>query len=125
MSDTEFERQTQALLEESTGRLDGRVRSRLTQARYAALEARRSRAAMAWRSWMPLGAVAASAMVMLLLWSNRGELPSFNAEPQATFEDIDLLADKDAMDLASAEDYEFYEWAASEEGEHGGEAIRS
>jgi hypothetical protein len=126
MNDTEFEQRMQALLEHSTASLDGRVRSRLTQARYAALEARRSRAALAWRNWMPLGAAAASAIVVLLLWSGRGALPSFvTAEPQATFEDMDLLADKDAMDLASAEDYEFYEWAAGEAGEHGAEAISS
>jgi hypothetical protein len=39
----DFEKRTQEILEESAGRLDGRTRSRLTQARHAALAQLRSR----------------------------------------------------------------------------------
>jgi len=51
-SDTEaLERRARELLESSTERLDGRVRSRLTQARFAAVEeARRARHRSAWRT---------------------------------------------------------------------------
>ena len=49
MSDpTPFEKRTKEILEESTARLDGRTRSRLTQARHAALgQLERP----AWQGW--------------------------------------------------------------------------
>jgi hypothetical protein len=37
------------------------------------------------------------------------------AESQTALDDLELLADNDATELADAEEYEFYEWAAAEE----------
>lgn len=122
---TEFERQSQAVLDESVARLDGRTRSRLNQARQQALAEAESLASSPWKKWfsvgtlMPAGAVAAAAIVALTLWSGpRGvDVSELTARSDATttFEDLDLLADTDAVDDEGAvADYEFYEWAAAE-----------
>lgn len=115
----EFEKRTRALLEESVTRLDGRVRSRLTQARHAALAeaTRRNRGFgwAAWRSWAPAGAVAAAAILAVLLWTGRtaGPVPAAPGAP-AAFEDLDLIADGETFELLEAADQDFYEWAAAE-----------
>ncbi|MGB8325987.1 MAG: DUF3619 family protein [Steroidobacteraceae bacterium] len=120
--DTEFEKRVRTLLEGSADRLDGRIRSRLTQARHAALDSQRHAAGIAWRSWAPAGALAASALLALLVFSNRGDLPPgserglvVTAESQTEPDDLDLLADGDADQLTGADDLDFYEWAASED----------
>ena len=120
----EFEQRLRALLEDSTERLDGRIRSRLTRARYAALESRGSVARSAWRGWAPAGTLAASVLIALGLFANRGLTPPARA-PQApvvaaempaapSVDDLELLADNDAIELPNADDYDFYEWAAAE-----------
>ena len=122
---TEFERQSQAVLDESVARLDGRTRSRLNQARQQALAEAEARASSPWKKWFPVGAlvpagaVAAAAIVALTLWSGpRGAEVTDSvarADATATFEDLDLLADNDAFDdEGQLADYEFYEWAAAE-----------
>jgi hypothetical protein len=120
--DTEFEKRVRALLEESADHLDGRIRSRLTQARHAALDSRRHAAVTAWRGWAPAGALAASALLALLVFSNRDDLQPgmergavVTAESQTELDDLDLLADGDADQLTGADDLDFYEWATSEE----------
>ena len=116
----EFERQARLLLEESASRVDARVRSRLNQARHAALEeSSRQRPFFLSRFvWMPAaGAVAAAALVAFVLWphSPRMDLPMTEAT-HATAEDLDLLADGDGLDLVSAEEADgaFFEWAVAQ-----------
>jgi len=122
---TEFERQSRAVLDESVARLDGRTRSRLNQARQQALAEAESRATSPWKKWfsvgtlMPAGAVAAAAIVALTLWSGPRGVDGTDlmarSDATTTFEDLDLLADTDAVDGEGAvADYEFYEWAAAE-----------
>ncbi|HEU4781389.1 MAG TPA: hypothetical protein VFS58_16020 [Steroidobacteraceae bacterium] len=112
---TDFEKRTQEVLEESTGRLDGRTRSRLTQARHAALAQLEQPARIWWRSYVPAGAAAAVAVLAVVLWSGPmgpGKPPFQAANP---VEDMELLADADAPDFVSdSVDLEFYEWAAGE-----------
>jgi hypothetical protein len=117
-----LERRTRALLEQRAANLDGHVRSRLTQARHAALdERRRSRARRAWLSWAPVGAVAA-AVLGVLLYVRQGPVgqgpvgqgPGLLPATATTTDDLELLADADGMQLAEdAGNYEFYEWAAA------------
>ena len=114
-----FERQARALLEDSVLRIDGRVRSRLNQARHAAVEAA-SRRPSYWRRFalMPAAsAVAAAVLVAFVLWrpSHQGE-PLVTKGGGATVEDLDLLADSDALDLVTDETDggAFYEWAAEQ-----------
>jgi hypothetical protein len=113
----EFEQHARVLLEDSVLRIDGRVRSRLNQARHAAV-AEISRRPSFWRrfSLMPAAsAVAAAVLVAFVLWphSRQGDLISESGHERA--EDLDLLADGDALDLVSDEDGgAFYEWAVDQ-----------
>ncbi|MEP7246367.1 MAG: hypothetical protein ABI885_22185 [Gammaproteobacteria bacterium] len=118
-SPTEFERRTQAVLEESVTRVDARVRSRLNQARHAALEEIASRPRSFWRYpvFMPAtGALAAAAVVALVLTTHHGAERSFPVSDggQSAYEDIELLADTEGLDLIEGEDNRFYEWAAAQ-----------
>jgi len=108
-----FERRAQELLEESTERLDGRVRSRLTQARSAAVEeARRARGHLAWRTWIPVGAVAGAAALAVLLWSGAPRSPEAPVlAVHSSLDDLDILVTNESFELL--EDLEFYEWVAS------------
>lgn len=121
---SEFERRSRALLEESVTRLDGRIRSRLAQARHAALE-QADRRAWHWRRYTLLpaaGAAAAAILVAFMLWTG-GPLrpvPAGGGAPVA-FEDLELLADREGLELLEEWDAAFFEWAAaqSELGEGG------
>jgi hypothetical protein len=122
----DFERRMQALLEESVQRVGGHARSRLTQARHAALaEAARSGRwqlplrALAWSRlhlWMPAaGAMAAAVLVAFVLWPHAPQgYPAAEANPTAA-EDLDLLADREGMDLMQSGDGQFYEWAMAQD----------
>lgn len=109
----EFEKRTQEVLEESAARLDGRTRSRLTQARHAALGQLAQSARHWWRTYVPAGAAAAVAVLAVVIWSGPMEKPQIaSAGP---VEDMELLSDADAPDfVADGDDLEFYEWAAGE-----------
>jgi len=113
----EFEQHARAVLEESVLRIDGRIRSRLNQARHAALEEVSRRPAF-WRgfSLMPAaGAVAAAVMVAFILWPHAH--PGDGTEGgRASVEDLDLIADSEALDLVSDETDggAFYEWAVDQ-----------
>ncbi len=112
---TEFERRTREALRASADNVDGATRSRLTQARYAALEhAAREPAARPWYRYAPAGAVAMAAILATVVYTGRhGGPDSVNHEAGAAFYDVDLLADNDAYSLSHESDYDFIEWAAS------------
>jgi hypothetical protein len=116
---SEFEKRTRELLADSVQRVDGRIRSRLNQARHAAIEEAAKRPSP-WRrfSLMPAaGAVAAAVLVAFILWphSHRGS-SVMESSGRAGVEDLDLLADSDALDLVSDETDtgQFYEWAVDQ-----------
>jgi hypothetical protein len=120
----EFEKRAREVLDEGVARLDGRTRSRLTQARHAALAQLENPARQWWRLYLPLGGATAAAVLAVMLWSGGrsgeegsptdGATLALNGNGGA-FEDIDLLADGDAPDfLSEGDDLEFYEWAAGE-----------
>ena len=122
----DFERQVHDLLEESVQRVGGHARSRLNQARHAALaEAARHRGwylparAAAWVRrpllWMPAsGAVAAAVLVAFVLWPHAPQGYPATEVNHTTVEDLDLLADRDGMDLMQGGDGQFYEWAMAQ-----------
>ena len=119
---TEFERRSRVMLEESVTRIDGRVRSRLTQARHAALEAATARRRPLFARLFTLvptaGAVAAALMVAVVFWHGGG-MRSVESPPavQTHAEDLDLLADSDGLDLVEEGgdgSGSFYEWAAEQ-----------
>lgn len=126
-ADNEFEQRARVALAESVARLDGATRSRLTQARYRALEQLDAPGARAggWRGLLgrrsvlaPLGAMAAVVALTTVLWVGRpgAGLPAeAGAVAAGVPEDMELLADSDALAAMSEEDPEFYEWALAQD----------
>jgi hypothetical protein len=119
---SEVERRMRQVLEESVSRTDARVRSRLNQARHAALEAAVSSAGRShnktfWRlqTLMPAtGAVAAALVFAIVLWGRpEHRLPLEGS--QTAVEDIELIADDEALNLMEEGDRSFYEWAVSQD----------
>ena len=124
---SEFERRTHALLVQSADELPGAVRSRLTQARHAALAARSLRSPSVTRRWMPLGAAVAAVLALLIVYVPHSRSPLENPVTGAGLEDIELLTDTDAVPLNGDQDvdYDFYEWAAAEAAGAAGPAVGS
>jgi len=119
-SQESFEERSRALFHDSVDGLDMRLRSRLTQARHAAIDAaaagRRPWVARL-RAWTPAAGVAAAAMLATALWfgSSAGLHPLTAGDGQSNFEDLELVASADgssddAMDMLQ-DDIEFYDWA--------------
>ena len=108
---TEFERRASALLRDSADGLDGATRSRLTQARHAALS--QLGQGSGWRSaWLivPGGAAVAAVLMALLLWNGNAALPGGSG---STLDDMELLADAEGYELSQEPDLDFIEWAAA------------
>lgn len=122
---TEFERRSREMLEESVLRIDGPIRSRLSQARYAAVEAASARRRPLFSRLFTLvptaGAAAAALMVAMVFWHGGPRaVHSVEVAPStepAHAEDLDLLADSDGLDLVEEGgdgSGSFYEWAADQ-----------
>ena len=116
---TEFERNARVVLERSLSRIDARTRSRLNQARQAALEAaaRRRPVWLRGSTLMPAtGAIAAALVLAVVLWHREpAGIDTPIPEGQASsMEDMELLADGEALDLLEGWDGPFYEWATSQ-----------
>jgi len=112
----EFEQRASALLGESVTRVNGRVRSRLNQARQAAVAEIGASRRSFWRSpaFMPAtGAVAAAALVALLVGVALGAERTLPLADGQNFDDIEMLADTEGLDLLENEGT-FYEWAAGQ-----------
>ena len=126
----EFEQRLHAILDESVRRVGGHARSRLNQARHAAVAeaARRGQwslplRAAAWirlHLWMPAGgALAAAALIAFVLWPHGSQGYAPQGYPaaqtnQTSAEDLDLIADRDGMDIVQSGDGQFYEWAMAQ-----------
>jgi hypothetical protein len=117
-----LEIRTRLMLEEGLSRIDGRTRSRLNQARQAAVAAATGPSWLAWlhRAWtrqalMPATGAAAVALVATLILSGGHPLTTQVAEsPASTLDVLDLVTDDDAMNLVEDNDSSFYEWAAAQ-----------
>jgi hypothetical protein len=115
-----LEERSRALFDNSVAGLDMATRSRLTQARHAALAAASAR--RPWLMRMPVWASAAgvtcAAVLGAALWFG-GPLhvsgQTSAADAQSKFEDLDIIAASDessgdAMDMLQ-DDIDFYAWA--------------
>jgi len=130
---TDFERQSRLVLEESVRRIDGRVRSRLNQARQAAVETAAARRRPVFWNFFALvptaGAVAAALLVATVYWRGGGHiqrgdvLTADTRIEQHVLNDsahggveLELLADSEALDLVQDGDGSgsFYEWATDQ-----------
>jgi hypothetical protein len=116
----QFEERARALLEEGVTRIDARIRSRLNQARHAALaELEHAQRAPWWRAYglAPAAGVAAAVLVAFVLWGSRpGQMNAPAENGSSAVEDLDLVADGDTFDLLQQADggSGFYEWAAAQ-----------
>jgi len=120
VSPDSFEERTRALFHDSVESVDFAMRSRLTQARHAAVEAA---AATRRRPWFfrlgfltPAAGVTAAAVLGVFLWvgSPLGHHAATVADGQPNLEDLEIVASSDgsgdAMDMLQ-DDIEFYDWA--------------
>ena len=108
--DRDFEERTKLLFEQSVAALDGQTRSKLTQARYRALQELSERTRPAWsRSWLPAGAVVAAVALMgLMLWQGRMEPLNDSDFDVAAVTDLEILLGEEELDMI--EELEFYAW---------------
>jgi hypothetical protein len=97
-------------LDRSCTALDAHTLSRLNRARHTALARRQPRST---RMLLPFGGFVTACMLVLTvsLYMPGTELDGDAVVPP--LEDIDMFASADSLDLY--EDYEFYEWLASNE----------
>ena len=119
-----FERQLGELLQRDAGAASGRVRSRLNQARHAALVEAGERRGVWRRSlpgrriWLPTaGALAAVALLVLALGPRPVAAPppfAAGAGVVMTAQDMTLLTDRDGLALVEDGGGQFYEWAAAQ-----------
>ncbi|HEX9772324.1 MAG TPA: hypothetical protein VGA44_02575 [Steroidobacteraceae bacterium] len=111
---TDLERKARETFDASVEALDAETRSRLNRARQAAIAELDTAKAPAWRSWAPVGAVAA-ALVAAVLWRvpGTGEAPQAQANGGAPLELVELVAEGEDLELMS-EDLEFYGWVAAQ-----------
>jgi hypothetical protein len=117
-----LEVRSRLVLEEGLSRIDARTRSRLNQARQAAV------AAAARPSWlarflgplgrqalMPAGVTAVAVLVAVFMLSGGRQLTTAVADnPSGALDVLDLVTDDDAMKLMEDNDSSFYEWAAAQ-----------
>lgn len=108
---SDFESRSQRLFQHSTQQLDGRTRSKLTQARHAALDELHSTSHRpVWMRWWPAGAVTAAAVLAVMLTLQSSQQP--RDEAVLPLDDFDIVAT--AEDLQIVEDFDFYEWLPAE-----------
>jgi hypothetical protein len=113
-----LEERSRALFHGSVENLDMRIRSRLTQARHAALD--RAANERSWWSrrtwWTPAAGVTAAAVLGAVLWMGApvGHHTVPLADAQSNLEDLDIVASSDgsgdAMEMLQ-DDLDFYDFA--------------
>jgi hypothetical protein len=116
-----LEVRTRLVLEQGLSRIDARTRSRLNQARQAAV-AEAGRPGFAWLNrvlmrpalMMPAGAAAVVALVAVFMLSGHPLTNSVADNPASALDVLDLVTDDDAMNLMEDNDSSFYEWAAAQ-----------
>ena len=107
--DQDFERRTKLLFEESVAALDGETRSKLTQARYRALDELSVPARRAWgRAWLPAGAAAAVTMLSVMLWQGQVASVSDPSFDVAAVTDLEILMGEEELEMI--QELEFYAW---------------
>ncbi len=119
-----LEVRSRQVLEEGVSRIDAHTRSRLNQARQAAVAAAaqpsflaRFHGALSRQVLMPAtGAAAVAALVTVLMMSNGAKhlTAAVTDNPASALDVLDLVTDDDAMNLMEDNDGSFYEWAAAQ-----------
>jgi hypothetical protein len=104
---SDFERRAKRVFDDSVAALDAATRSKLTQARYRALEEQATARGRGWSSsLLPAGTVAATALVAwLVLWQQ----PQTPDVQQAQLGDLEILLGEEDLEMLD-EELEFYGW---------------
>ena len=107
---TDLEGRAQGLLQASAEQLDGATRSRLTQARHAALDAIRQRQSKGWYWLMPAAGAAAAAIVAVVLMSRPQEvvLQAEQVAAATAADELEIVISEDSLEFYR--DVEFYAW---------------
>jgi hypothetical protein len=114
-----FTARARELLLDSAERLDGQTRSRLTQARHAAL-AQAGEGGRSFQHWLlPAGSVAAAAFAAFLWLGPTPPDATLVQAASSPIDDIELMAGVENFELI--EDLDFYAWLDSEAVLPGGE----
>jgi hypothetical protein len=128
-----LETRSRLVLEEGLTRIDAATRSRLNQARQAAMAAAARRpsylarffGSLTSRALMPAtGAAAAAVLVAAFMLSGGHHLTSSDNNPASALDVLDLVTDDDAMNLMEDNDSSFYEWAAAQGDNPGQSAVQ-
>jgi hypothetical protein len=110
-----LEQRAQNVLQSSAEGLDGQTRSRLTQARHAALDVLKQsdRRSATW--WLPASTAAAAAVLTVMVTMNSAHQP--DADLAAAAGGVQSAAPVDELEIVTAEDslefyrdVEFYAW---------------
>jgi hypothetical protein len=110
----DFETRSRELLRADAERLSAAVRSRLTQARFKALEEAQAPSSPAWvRALVPAGGLAAAALVAVIAWRGIAGNPEFPASETGRGDVLEVVAMADDYD-ALEDDVEFYQWLDTE-----------
>lgn len=113
-AEREFERRAKEAFDRSAAELDAATRSRLTQARYRALEELRPKGSRLGLRWplAPVGVLATVALAaFLVLWQAPPPTPSDEGLATASLNDLEILLGEDDVDLEMLdEELEFYAW---------------
>lgn len=115
--DAEFAARAAARLRDSADSLDAQTRSRLNQARQAALEEMTPRSVWRRSPWLTGAVTAAVAVVALVIWRPVAEGPSPVSPTSLDAPDLELLMTDESLDML--EDLEFYTWLAAADLESG------
>lgn len=103
-----FERETKRVFDESVAGLDAATRSRLTQARYRALEELKpQRSRRLWFTLVPAGTLAATALLAWVIVQPRVVVDE--GLRVASVDDLEILLAEEDLEMLD-EDLEFYGW---------------
>lgn len=111
---TALERRSRELFDAEVANLDARTRSRLNQARQAALAAAHPDK-RAFRWLVPVSSVTALVLIaMVTLQFMRGGESTSGSQATTSVEDMEIIASADELDFLQ-NDLEFYDWLDSPE----------
>jgi hypothetical protein len=123
LADSGLEVRSRQLLDAGLSHVDSRTRSRLNQARQAAVAAAARPAYLGWfsgaltrQTLMPATGAAVAVLVAVFMFGVGGRqlATSVTDNPANALDVLDLVTDDDAMNLMEDDDSSFYEWAAAE-----------
>lgn len=102
------EQRSKALFDASVISLSAGIRSKLAQARHAAVDSLQQPAPSVLRKWLPAATAAAVALTVTAVLFTGAPLRRPASEATLTADDLALLLEDDSLDLI--EEIEFYSW---------------